>query len=303
MTRNVLAVNAAVNLASVLTNLRYCKMYSPPKVYKKVLNSVIRTIAIILVALLLWVASLCCGFVIFLAPDAKITPNTQMSYDSVKAGHAGEEVLWYINNDKYEIDISRFGYNINDYGINEDFEVYLDYKGDVIDVIPKSDVKDDNVINAIIWFGGGFALVIIVFLIIAILTKTNSRLNPLLAYYEFVLWLEVEFQQNSDTEPMYNGLRHEKFAQNNNEKRLINKYLLLEVVWGIVGLGALPAAFFLFVMWAQSRIALIIACIIGIILLMICYMKSSDYHTEGHRLKTGYYKGNISFACKRCNTL
>lgn len=196
-----LAFSTAVNWYNIVQMLDYCKKHSSSETYLAVMKSFKRTMISILTILFIFVIIFVAGIIHFdKAINSKVTTNN-ISYSLEKTGHVGNGVVWYIDNIKYEIDPSQFGYDINHYDKGTDFYIYLDENHNVVDVKPvdKSITASDKMA---LWLVG--SLFSICFILIAFVLWTRyskSELNPTREYAAYVNW----FRNKSADEKWYYG--------------------------------------------------------------------------------------------------
>lgn len=185
----VLAASSAVNFARARRALEYCRGCSSDRIYAAVKKSCQRVVV--------WTIMFCLIFVMILGAvmfhfsrgkNSHVTDNG-IAYSCVKTGHVGDGVVWYINNDKYEVDISEFGYDIQNFEHGSDFNVYLDENGDVVDIIPEEETAGSAL--GAYWIVGLMVGFIVFLCSWAIWMRySKSRLNPGREYYTFMKWYQ-----------------------------------------------------------------------------------------------------------------
>ena len=201
-TTNILAVSSILNFGEIGRMLDYCKKHSSEETYSIVIKSYKKTIisTLILIFILLFIFI---GGIIYFdkAKESKITTNN-ISYSSVKRGHIGNGVVWYIDNVKYEIDISDFGYNISDYEKETNFDIYLDENHNVVDVKPVIKGNLTSTDKFVWWIVGSLvSMCIILIAYINWIRYSKSRLNPSKEYFEYIKW----FMNKSEDGEWYSG--------------------------------------------------------------------------------------------------
>ena len=128
--------------------------------------------------------------------------DNNISYSHKKIGHIRSGVLYYIDNEKYEVDMSKYGYNINDYKSGTDFRIYLDENHKVVDIKPISDKEITSSEKQAYWIVGSLVSFSIILIVHAIwLRYSKSSLNPSKEYNKFGKWLETK----DNNEEWYNG--------------------------------------------------------------------------------------------------
>lgn len=200
-TTSVLAFSAIGNFADIAKMLDYCKKHSSEETYSAVFKSFKKAIAFLLIIIFVFLSVFVAGVIHFSKDlDSKVTANN-ISYSFEKRGHVGNGVVWYIDNEKYEIDISHFGYDINDYEERTDFSIYLDDDHNVVDISPsvKGVTGADKMMYWVLGFIILFSAILIVFAIW--LGYSKSRLNPMREYAAYVKW----FRNKSENEEWYHG--------------------------------------------------------------------------------------------------
>lgn len=182
--------------------LDYCKKHSSKKTYKLVAKSFKKTVVSIIAILFFLITIFAIGAIYFSKRvDEKVTKNN-INYSFEKIGHVGNAVIWYIDNVKYEIDISNFGYNIDDYEHGSDFYVYLDENHNVVDITPivKSDITATD--KMIFWLLGSLISMCIILITFTIWVRySKSKLNPMREWVAFTTW----FKNKPENEDWYNG--------------------------------------------------------------------------------------------------
>lgn len=201
-TTGALAFSSAVNFYEISKILDYCEKHSSKETYSAVKKSVKKTIISILILLVAFIAIFAFGIIHF---DKKIdshTTSNNITYSHEKIGHVGNGVVWYIDNVKYEIDISDFGYDINNYEYGTDFNVYLDENHKVVDVNPIIKGNSTAADNMAWWLVGSLITICIILIGFAIwIRRSKSNLNPGREYFAFVTWLN----NKTENEDWYNG--------------------------------------------------------------------------------------------------
>ena len=200
-TTGALAFSAVMNFRDIAQMLDYCKKHSSEETYTSVIKSFKKTVISILIILLVLILVFAGGMLHFGKEiDSKITANN-VSYSFEKTGHVGNGVVWYIDNVKYEIDISDFGYDINDFEEKTDFRIYLDDAHRVVDISPvtKGNTASDKMLYWIIGSMISMCAVLITFTIW--MRYSKSKLNPMREYYSYVKW----FRNKAENEAWYNG--------------------------------------------------------------------------------------------------
>lgn len=189
---NKLLIGTTINnFDDISEKLYYLKKHSSKNTYTKVLKSVINTsLSIVLLCLIYGVVLF--GGMVYLDNLANSHVNEHnIHYTSQNVGHIRSGVLYYIDNEKYVVDMSDFGYDINDYESGTDFTIYLDENRNVVDIIP----VDDNQITlsdiTVYWMIGSLLCTIFVFIIYAIwLGCSQSNFNPSKEWQKYCKWLE-----------------------------------------------------------------------------------------------------------------
>lgn len=108
------------------------------------------------------------------------------SADLTRQGHVSGKKVWYIKNDKKELNLSDYGYNYNDYKENDKFVVYLDKNYNVKDIAPLEEVQNEKNKPFIIMIGGIVLIIfIILFIYVPIAYNTFGK-----AWGQFNRWYE-----------------------------------------------------------------------------------------------------------------
>lgn len=160
--------------------LYYCKRNTDSVTYKKVeasLNKVHKYTLIVTVIFFVILIG------IMFAASSVPRSNEPVS-DIWKYGRVSRNTVWYINNDKCEINLSDYGYNPVDYSDNDKFIVYLNEEGSVLNIFPGDEPLSDAVLCVLIAIGGGVFFLLFVFCIhIPIALHTYGK-----AWHAFGRW-------------------------------------------------------------------------------------------------------------------
>lgn len=181
------------NWEDILEKLDYCRKHSSKEIYEKVLSSFIRTALSIVVLCIIYAIVLISGMCYFdKAVNSQVNENG-IRYTFQKTGHIRSGVLYYIDNEKYEVDVSDYGYNINDYESGTDFNIYLDENHNVIDIrLVNNDemTASDKMVH---WLLGSLIGVVLLFIIYTLwLRNSKSILNPGKEWNKYGEWLETK---------------------------------------------------------------------------------------------------------------
>lgn len=189
----MLAGTTRYNWYDILAKLDYCKKHSSKQTYDRVLKSLIRTALSVVVICLVYATVLICGMNYFDKQINSHISENHISYSFEKTGHISGGILYYIDNEKYEVDMSAYGYDADDYESGTDFSIYLDENRRVVDISP----IDKNEITAsdkmVYWMLGstiGAAFVLVFYAIWAGYSK--SVLNPGREWSKFGRWLKTK---------------------------------------------------------------------------------------------------------------
>ena len=198
----ILTATTAYNWYDILKELDYLKKHSSKETYDKVLKSFKRTAFSIVVICILFIIVLMSGMNHFDKQINSHVNDNNISYSHEKIGHIRSGVLYYIDNEKYEVDMSKYGYNINDYKSGTDFRIYLDENHRVVDIKPISDKEITSSEKQAYWIVGSLVSFSIILIVYAIwLRYSKSSLNPSKEYNKFGKWLETR----DNNEEWYNG--------------------------------------------------------------------------------------------------
>lgn len=189
------------NWYDICKKLDYCKKHSSGQTYARVLKSLVRSFLSIVVICLVYAVVLISGISYF---DRQINSHVNekgISYHFEKTGHISGGVLYYIDNEKYEVDMEAYGYHRDDYEAGTDFSIYLDENRRVIDISPIDRNKSTPSDKLVYWMLGSTIGAVFVVLIYAVwLIHSKSRLNPAREWQRFGKWLET-----TDREDWYYG--------------------------------------------------------------------------------------------------
>ncbi|MBE5962243.1 MAG: hypothetical protein E7256_12840 [Lachnospiraceae bacterium] len=181
----------SANTRTTKRNVALCKQHCTPETYEKVMKSLKklnRCTATIVITILAILGASLIHFAI--KSDSQVNTN-QISYSTEKVGHLSENTVWYINNIKYEIDITQFGYSTGAYADGTDFRVYLDDNGNVIDLIPiikgELTASDQMALCMVI---GLFMMCFVPISWAIWVRKSKSKLNPGREWFLFLTWLQ-----------------------------------------------------------------------------------------------------------------
>lgn len=120
---------------------------------EKSYEDIIKYTVIVMVVLIL---------IYFIVVLTQVSTMDKYSSDSTRTAHVYKDKIWYIQNDKKEINLSDYGYNYKDYSENEQFIVYLDKDYNVINISPLKDVQNEKHSPAIIMVLGLVLIIIII---------------------------------------------------------------------------------------------------------------------------------------------
>ncbi|MFV0342052.1 MAG: hypothetical protein ACK5JH_04060 [Anaerocolumna sp.] len=185
-----LIFGTTVRLKDTFKRLKYCKEHSSEETYTKVLKSVKKT-GFLTAFVFIGVMGIYMSVLAILArpTDTDVSSNI-ISYSDSKIGHVYGDEFWYIDNEKYIVDIADYGYNINDYEWRTPFNVYLDENHNVVGIDPFVSVVYSV---AIYWMIGGFVSYVIIMVIFAMWLKyRKSSLNPGREWFLCNKWLNAK---------------------------------------------------------------------------------------------------------------
>jgi hypothetical protein len=193
----MLTASTAFRGVEIKKKLDYLKKHSSKETYDKVAKSFHKTELIIIVICIISVIIQSIEFDYFNKKiNSKINENN-ISFSYEKTGHVLSGVLYYIDNEKYEIDMSEYGYDINDYEDRTDFRIYLDENHNVVDIIP----VNKNEITITEKFANWTVGHIIFFVIVMLIFYFWSRKTMNKEWIKYCNWLKTK----ADNEEWYNG--------------------------------------------------------------------------------------------------
>ena len=169
-----------LRFASNQKKLNWAKRNLDENTYKKVEKSykdIIKYTVIILLVLIL---------ISFIAIGSQIDTMDKYSSDRTRTAHVSGEKIWYIQNDKKEINLSDYGYNYKDYSEGEQFIVYLDKDYNVINISPLKDAKNEKNRPAVIMVGSLILSIIVAVCIFVPIAYNTFGSN----WYKFNRWYD-----------------------------------------------------------------------------------------------------------------
>ena len=168
---HMLNISTASNFASQAIMLNWAKKSLDAEVYKKIKKSYSDIIKYTVIVLLVLIVI---DFIAIMSASS-IQASQQSYYDTWKRGHVSGDTVWYINNIKYEVSLSDYGYDPVNFSDGDIFRVYLDGDGNVLKISSDADVnkflEDDIMAVAMV---GGLILMLVVFLCIHLPIAYNT---------------------------------------------------------------------------------------------------------------------------------
>lgn len=180
------------NIDELLEKLDYCKKHSSKKTYQKVLHSFIKSVLFIVIICLVYAVILWCGVDYSIKQTNSLVNENDISFSFAKTGHIRSGELYYIDNEKYVVNMSDFGYDINDYESGTDFTIYLDENHNIVDIIlvDKNEITSSDKI--VYWIIGPTICAAFILIFYAIWTRySKSSLNPGKEWNKYCRWLET----------------------------------------------------------------------------------------------------------------
>ena len=168
---HMLNVSTTANFLSNQVKLEWAKRNLDTDTYNKIKRSYNSVIKYTLIVTLVLVVMIFVAITMAFSAQASV----HSAYDTWKKGHVSGNIVWYINNDKYEVELSDHGYNPADFSDGDIFRVYLDESGSVIKILSDNDVNktmEDNI--AAIVMVGSLIIMIIVLLCIHLPIAINT---------------------------------------------------------------------------------------------------------------------------------
>lgn len=84
-------------------------------------------------------------------------------YDTCRTGRVLGETVYYIDNEKYEILLSDYGYDYHDFENRDIFDIYFNEEGDIIKIAPYDDsIFNEKNILVNIYIGGAILMIIMI---------------------------------------------------------------------------------------------------------------------------------------------
>lgn len=174
-TTGITMMNTLLTFTNHHLMLKWAEEHLDAPTYQRILKSykaVIRNCAIIIVA---WLILLCGAvFWAFSAQSAYMS-----DYSSIRTGRVQGDTIYYIDNIKYEINPSDYGYNTADYSAGSKFRIYFDQNDKIVRIRPEAEVNslmEDDLLWIVILLGGGLILPIVLLVIfVPVALKTFGR--------------------------------------------------------------------------------------------------------------------------------
>lgn len=147
------------------------------KSYKDVIKY---TLIVVLVLFIFMLAAMITAF--------SVRNSARSTYDTWKTGHVSGNKVWYIDNVKYEVELSDYGYYPADFMDRDLFRVYLDHNGNVIKIQAEADVNKmmEDYMVPVVMLGSLFLMISIILCIhVPIAMKTYGRI-----WRKYGVWFE-----------------------------------------------------------------------------------------------------------------
>lgn len=181
------------NWNDISEKLDYCKKHSSKETYGKVVKSFRRTALSIVFICIIYAIVLVSGMIYF---DKQINTHVNennISYNFVKTGHIRSGELYYIDNEKYEVDMADYGYNITDYESGTDFNIYLDENHKVIDICLVNNEEITASDKMVYWLTGSLIGAVLFLIVYTLwLGFSKSILNPAKEWCKYGKWLKTK---------------------------------------------------------------------------------------------------------------
>lgn len=117
--------------------LLWAKCNLDSEIYKEIEQSYRKIIKCTLIVFLTIV--IICFIVISFA--FYIQDSVHSAFDEWKQGHVSGDIVWYINNEKHQINLSDYGYDSANYFDGDYFRIYFDKEGYIVKITPDKEVN------------------------------------------------------------------------------------------------------------------------------------------------------------------
>lgn len=174
----------AANILSNHTKLEWAKWNLDAGTYgkiKKSYNDIIKYTVITTVILTI---------IVFIAITMAFSAQASVrsAYSTWKIGHASEDKVWYINNIKYEVNMSDYGYDAANFSVGDNFRVYLDQNDEVIKISSDDDVNklmEDDLVAVVMVGSLLFMIVVLLCIHVPIAFNTYGKI-----WRKYGVWFE-----------------------------------------------------------------------------------------------------------------
>lgn len=174
----------AANMLSTRTKLKWAEMHLDADTYGKIKKSYNDIKKYTVIVTLILVVSVFIAITMAFSVQASVRSD----YDTWKAGHVSEDKVWYINNVKYEVELSDYGYNAADFSVGDNFRVYLDKNDKVVKISSDDDVNKllEDDLAAVVMLGSLlFMIVVLLCVHVPIAFNTYGKI-----WRKYGLWFE-----------------------------------------------------------------------------------------------------------------